>query len=476
MGILFPGLTLALLLALNKRTGRMANLFLSLALAIIALKTGGLTSVFLPALGPLIYFYVRKRICPERRFTWKDALHFCPLLAGYWIPVWPALIWTIGYLYLSHRLISSFYDKLRPVWMDRPRFAFRRLDRVLLLLGVICLLWLLNDVFCFGVALILIGMAAEALLKPDSGTELTMPVTDRSEAREKGRRLKEAMTTNRFYEDAELTLATLAIKLHMHPHDLSRIINIGLDKNFSDFINDFRVREVVRKMQDPAYDRFTLLGIAYESGFNSKRTFNRVFKEITGKSPVEYKNTLKKEVPIDKLAPISRMRPILLRQESPPTWAPRKSRMIKNYFTISLRNLLKRKGYTALNILGLTIGITCCLLIFQYVSRERSYDTFQKDSKNIVRIRLDQYKQGKLLWQSATSYPAFGPLMKKDYPEVENYCRLIDDELLLSNDARNVKFSEKKGYYADPSALNMLDIQLSAGTASTALDAPGKMV
>lgn len=150
--------------------------------------------------------------------------------------------------------------------------------------------------------------------------------------------------------------------------------------------------------------------------------------------------------------------------------------MIKNYFTISFRNLFKRKGYTVLNILGLTIGITCCLLIFQYVSRERSYDTFQKDSKDIVRIRLDQYKQGKLMWQSATSYPAIGPLMKKDYPEVENYCRLLSDELLLSNDAKNVKFAEKKGYYADPSSIDMLGIKLSDGNSAAALNAPYKMI
>ena len=150
--------------------------------------------------------------------------------------------------------------------------------------------------------------------------------------------------------------------------------------------------------------------------------------------------------------------------------------MIKNFFVISLRNLLKRKGYTTLNILGLTIGITCCLLIFQYVSYERSYDTFQKNSSRIVRIRLDEYKQGKLLWQSATSYPAFGPLMKKDYPEVENYCRLTDDELLLSNDAKNVKFSEKKGYFADPSSISMLGVDLAAGNNATALDAPNKII
>ena len=307
MGTLFAGLTLALLLGFAKRAGRTANLFLSSALAVIVLKTGGLTPLFLPALGPLLYFYVRQLTCPDQRFRRKDMLHFCPLLVGYWMPAWLVLISVIIYLYLSHRLIQDFYRRLRPVLMDRPRFAFRRLDRALLLLGLFCMLSLFNDAFCLAVAFVLIGMAAEAMLKPDSSVQLTMPITDRSDAKEKGRRLKEAVAANRLYEDAELTLTTLAVKLMIHPHDLSRIINIGLEKNFSDFINEFRVREVARKMQDPAYDRLTLLGIAYESGFNSKRTFNRVFKEMTGKTPVEYKNSLKKEVPIDKLALLSRI-------------------------------------------------------------------------------------------------------------------------------------------------------------------------
>jgi len=150
--------------------------------------------------------------------------------------------------------------------------------------------------------------------------------------------------------------------------------------------------------------------------------------------------------------------------------------MIRNYFTIALRNLLKRKGYTALNIVGLAIGITCCLLIFQYVSFERSYDTFQKDASQIYRVRLDQYKQGQLAWQSATSYPGIGPAMKRDYPEVEKYCRLIDDNLLLSNQTANIKFSETKGYYADTTAITMLGIQMVKGNSATALNAPGKII
>src|ERR1700733_12680755 len=150
--------------------------------------------------------------------------------------------------------------------------------------------------------------------------------------------------------------------------------------------------------------------------------------------------------------------------------------MIKNYFTISLRNLLKRKGYTALNILGLSIGITCCMLIFQYVSRERSFDTFQKNAPQIVRIRLDQYKQGKLAWQSATSYPPIAPTMKKEFPEVENTCRLIADQLLLSNDQRNIKSTESKGYYADPSTISMLGFKLIHGSNTNPLSGPYKMV
>ena len=150
--------------------------------------------------------------------------------------------------------------------------------------------------------------------------------------------------------------------------------------------------------------------------------------------------------------------------------------MITNYLKLAVRNLIKRKGYSLLNILGLAIGITCCLLIFQYVSFERSFDDFPEKSEQIARLRLDSYQQGKLSWQSATVYPAFGPTMKKDFPEVEDFCRLIDANVLLSNDEKNVKFNEEKGYFADPSFLDMFSIKLAKGNPKTALDAPDKLL
>ena len=312
LGTLFTGLTLALLLA-AKSTDRSSNLFLSSALVTVVLKAGGLTPVLLPALGPLLYFYVRQQTCPGQRFKLIELLHFCLLLPGFWMPGWLVLISTIGYLYLSHRLISIFYDRIQPVLMDRPQLAFRRLEQRLFLLAVLCLLWSFYTIFGFAVALVLFGMTAGAILKPLGSVQPQPVTTDIPDARSKSRKLKEAVAAGRLYEDAELTLATLAVKLAMHPHDLSRIINLGMKKNFNDFINEFRVREVVRKMQDSSYNHLTLFGIAFGSGFNSQRTFNRVFKEMTGKTPVEYKNNLKKEWPFDKLAILPYKRQVILR-------------------------------------------------------------------------------------------------------------------------------------------------------------------
>jgi putative ABC transport system permease protein len=135
--------------------------------------------------------------------------------------------------------------------------------------------------------------------------------------------------------------------------------------------------------------------------------------------------------------------------------------MFKNHWQLALRNLAKRKGYSALNILGLTIGITCCLLIFQYVAFEKSYDGFHSNAGQIVRLRVNAWQKGKLAYTSATVYPAIRPTMKKDFPEVENFCRLIDANFLLSNDRDHVRFQELKGYYADPSALEMLGVDFA---------------
>jgi putative ABC transport system permease protein len=474
MGTLFPGLTLALLLAFAKNLNKSANLFLSSALAVIVLKTGGITPLFLPALGPLVYLYVRQLTCPDQKLHRKDLLHFCPLLVGFWMPAWLVLLSVVIYLYLSHRLIEEFYRRLQPVLMDRPRFAFRHLDRSLLLLGLLCAISLFYDPFCLTVAFALIRIAAEAMLKPDYGVQLTMPKADTSDAREKGRRLKEVVAANRLYEDDELTLATLAVKLKIHPHDLSRIINTGLEKNFSDFINEFRVRDIARKMADPAYDPVTLLGIAYESGFNSKTTFNRVFKEMTGKTPVEYKNSLKKEVPIDKLALRSRIRPVILRSGSLPQWAAetvKRNNMIKNYLKIAYRQLRKQKMYAAIKIGGFALGIAACLLIGLYIRDDMDHDRSYPGADRIYRLEA----QGKY---TGADWPApLSRTIQNNFPEVEYSARIMLTLPVELRRADQQQSTYEQGViYADQPFLDAFQLPIVFGNRRTALMEPWTMV
>ncbi|MDO7849650.1 helix-turn-helix transcriptional regulator [Hymenobacter sp. M29] len=87
--------------------------------------------------------------------------------------------------------------------------------------------------------------------------------------------------------EPELTLTELAHRLRTHPALLSRVINAGCGQNFNDFVNTYRVQEAQRKLADPRFGHYSLVGVALESGFNSKSTFNRVFKKLLGQAPSE---------------------------------------------------------------------------------------------------------------------------------------------------------------------------------------------
>ena len=87
--------------------------------------------------------------------------------------------------------------------------------------------------------------------------------------------------------EPELTLTELAHRLRTHPALLSKVINAGCGQNFNDFVNTYRVQEARRKLADGRFAHYSLVGVAFESGFNSKSTFNRVFKKLLGQAPSE---------------------------------------------------------------------------------------------------------------------------------------------------------------------------------------------
>src|SRR3954469_1620255 len=99
--------------------------------------------------------------------------------------------------------------------------------------------------------------------------------------------------------------------------------------------------------------------------------------------------------------------------------------MIKNYFVTAWRNLKRHKAYSAINILGLAIGIAACLLILQYVSFELSYENFQTKKDRIYRVRQDRYDNGKLSTQWVGGAYAVGNSFKDAIPEIEDYVKVL---------------------------------------------------
>jgi AraC-like DNA-binding protein len=472
------------------------------------------------ATGPLIYLYVLKITRPGYKFPWKDLLHFSPLLlelgalvsevmesirtgaATYDTqrfqqlnPVLQllAVISIIMYLNWSFRLIERFYQRLKFNGNDRYRYELRWLHRLLTGLGLLWLFWIAYtavDYFYYhyplgpyayhplylALAVMMIWIAAVAFLRPEIGVPGREPLLSKPSPsgalRQKGIWLKKAMEASLFYEDSELSLTSLAEALDIHPHELSRIINVALKKNFNDFINEYRIREVTRKMQDPAYDRLTLQGIAFDVGFNSKSTFNRVFREMIGKSPAEYKNHLKKERPSYHLRPYSRSAAVISCHEAAPKWPSEKLNrgyMFRNYLKIGWRNLVRNKAYTLINIGGLSVGMACTILILLWVQDELSYDKFNKSASQIYRLTDDVAGT-----KAAVSPLPVGPALKQQLPAIKDFTRLVALHSIVTVGDR--KFDERNIYYADPNFLQVFDYPLLRGRKATVLSRPNGIV
>ena len=390
-------------------------------------------------LGPLLYFYVLKTTRPEYKFSWKGLLHFSPLLLQQGVlvleikesistgaatyqtqifhqlnPVLQLLVFvSVGtYLYLSHRLIQQFYRRQKFDGGDRYRYELRWLHNIIRAFGLLWLLWIpytaadhfyyhgrLGAHAYYPFYLLLTGLTVWAAIavffRPGTGMAAAPPAFLKpllpAELKQKGAWLKNAMKTNRYYHDPQLSLNSLAATLGLTTHELSRIINTALKKSFNDFVNEYRVADVIKRMQDPACDGITLLGIAYDSGFNSKSTFNLIFKKMTGKTPAEYKAGLKKEFLSYNLGRRPQFAAVISTRQSTPKWYPGKlnrNYMFKNYLRNAWRHITRHKTYSAINVSGLALGICGCLVIYLVASFEFSFDTFHPDKERIYCVDI----------------------------------------------------------------------------------------
>ncbi|MEM9833586.1 MAG: ABC transporter permease [Bacteroidota bacterium] len=148
--------------------------------------------------------------------------------------------------------------------------------------------------------------------------------------------------------------------------------------------------------------------------------------------------------------------------------------MLKNYFTIALRSLTKHKGYSAINLLGLTVGITTCILIYLYIQHELSYDRFHEQADKIYRVDNTYLADGVDSYPTVSSALAVGT--KETVPEVEAAVRIrrlgngFNSAVVIQ--VEDEFFREQQVYSTDASFFQVFSFPLVEGDANTALVEP----
>jgi len=155
--------------------------------------------------------------------------------------------------------------------------------------------------------------------------------------------------------------------------------------------------------------------------------------------------------------------------------------MLKNYLTLAIRNLLKRKLYSFINIFGLAIGVAVCLVILKYVDFELSYDSFHKKAGQIYRTTSTSYRNGELRGTGVLSGYAQGPVLLADVPEIKSYIRTHP---MYGGAVMSFKrevgdpttFHEDHIQWVDSTFLDVFTYTAIQGDLNTALDKPNSVV
>ncbi|NRB46569.1 MAG: ABC transporter permease [Saprospiraceae bacterium] len=155
--------------------------------------------------------------------------------------------------------------------------------------------------------------------------------------------------------------------------------------------------------------------------------------------------------------------------------------MLKHYLKIAFRQLRKQQAYSFINISGLAIAMACCIVVLVFVHDETSFDAYHPKAEDIYRLSIRSLEVGDQNDESliAASPILWGPALKKDYPEVENFTRFVprtspDNPWDVTVGDRS--FSEARILYTDPATLDMFNWPIINGDVSTALSDPNTIV
>jgi putative ABC transport system permease protein len=289
----------------------------------------------------------------------------------------------------------------------------------------------------------------------------------------------EGVMAAEFYLRDDASLTNLAKELGVTIHHLSQVLNESLKISFQDLIARYRIRRACKILRDEEYEQVKIESVAAMVGYNSKSAFNTAFKRRTGLTPSEYRD--KKEVLIygeerlsERKGPLNKDRRFSLNHVFN---LKIKSGMIQHFFKIFGRNVKRNGLFSFLNVLGLTVGFTCSILIYLFLEEELSYDQSIPDSERIYRVAWNSDNP-----QTRTPHP-MAQAMVKDFPEVEEAVSispwygpgLSKDLVRVKNPKTNVVFGETDFFFADSTFFDVFQLSILEGD-EEALSTPFSLV
>ncbi|KQT20970.1 hypothetical protein ASG22_16265 [Chryseobacterium sp. Leaf405] len=205
------------------------------------------------------------------------------------LPNFYSAIEKINFNWLKYILLSLIilFITIITILSLSTRWNYLPINSISKIIGTIQTLYLLCMVF-FSLRQSIIYVQDSGIIKSSKVKEEIIQIDERSKILSE--KLLEYMLLEKPYLDEELSLVKLSSLLNVSTNQLSRVINQNLNTNFYQFVNSYRVEEVKQKLKNTAFNHYSILGIAFESGFNSKSTFNKIFKEETGMTPSQFKN------------------------------------------------------------------------------------------------------------------------------------------------------------------------------------------
>lgn len=300
--------------------------------------------------GPLMYLYVKFMTKPEKKFNWLALLHFIPFVAFFTVSVIfrseplvrdlrsffvPDKLFSLRIIYgvcffLSitiysvlafieirrhqenmKNLVSYTSSVITLNWLKVVSISFYAAYFILFILGglnmignyipfdpyfiIFCFITLLSFVYSFyGIKQpVIFGQ----VVRDGNGNKKESEKYSKSGLRPKQaedylKKLIAFVEEERPYLDSDLSIHDLSKLTGISRHYITQILNENHGRNFFTFINEYRVKEVMEKFSDPKFNNYTILAIAFDAGFNSKTTFNSIFKSQTSLTPSEWRKKM----------------------------------------------------------------------------------------------------------------------------------------------------------------------------------------